>query len=119
MKLIAAIAPKAGYAIGNNGNLPWRCASDLQHFSRVTAGGTLIMGRKTFESLPGTLHGRNIVVMSRSAEKIEGANVARDMQHAITAAVSLSRCYSKIFVAGGAEKLLAGNAHLCDYRPLR
>ena len=42
-------------AIGKDGDLPWRQSSDLQHFKRITLGGTIVMGRKTWESLPGKL----------------------------------------------------------------
>ena len=39
-------------AIGKDGDLPWRQSSDLQHFKRITLGGTIVMGRKTWESIP-------------------------------------------------------------------
>ena len=53
-------------AIGKDGELPWKQSTDLQHFKRVTLGGTIVMGRKTWESLPGKLPGRRSIVMSRS-----------------------------------------------------
>jgi dihydrofolate reductase len=53
-------------AIGKDGDLPWRQSTDLQHFKRVTLGGTIVMGRKTWDSLPGKLPGRRSIVMSRS-----------------------------------------------------
>ena len=53
-------------AIGKDGDLPWKQSTDLQHFKRVTLGGTIVMGRKTWESLPGNLPGRRSIVMSRS-----------------------------------------------------
>tara|TARA_A100001234_G_scaffold217097_1_gene224004 strand:- start:3049 stop:3516 length:468 start_codon:yes stop_codon:yes gene_type:complete len=53
-------------AIGKDGDLPWRQSTDLQHFKRITLGGTIVMGRKTWESLPSKLPGRRNVVMSRS-----------------------------------------------------
>ena len=53
-------------AIGKDGDLPWKQSTDLQHFKRVTLGGTIVMGRKTWESLPGKLPGRRSIVMSRS-----------------------------------------------------
>lgn len=54
-------------AIGKDGDLPWRQSTDLQHFKRVTLGGTIVMGRKTWDSLPGKLPGRRSVVMSRTS----------------------------------------------------
>ena len=53
-------------AIGKDGDLPWRQSTDLQHFKRVTLGGTIVMGRKTWDSLPGKLPGRRSIVMSRT-----------------------------------------------------
>ena len=53
-------------AIGKNGDLPWRQSTDLQHFKQITLGGTIVMGRKTWESLPGKLPDREHLVMTRS-----------------------------------------------------
>tara|TARA_B110000444_G_scaffold92613_1_gene87528 strand:+ start:4469 stop:4936 length:468 start_codon:yes stop_codon:yes gene_type:complete len=53
-------------AIGKDGDLPWRQSTDLQHFKRITLGGTIVMGRKTWDSLPGKLPGRRSIVMSRT-----------------------------------------------------
>ena len=39
-------------AIGKDGDLPWRQSTDLQHFKRITLGGTIVMGRKTWDSCP-------------------------------------------------------------------
>ena len=52
-------------AIGKDGDLPWRQSTDLQHFKQVTMGSNLIMGRKTWDSLPGMLPGRTHYVLSR------------------------------------------------------
>lgn len=52
--------------IGRNGNLPWRLSADLRRFKRLTAGGCLVMGRRTWESLGGKpLPGRSHVVLTR------------------------------------------------------
>ena len=54
--------------IGQNGQLPWHIPEDLRRFSRLTKGATLVMGRKTFESLPGgrPLKGRPHIVVTRN-----------------------------------------------------
>lgn len=52
-------------AIGKDGDLPWRQSTDLQHFKSITSGGTIVMGRKTWESLPGKLPNRRHVVLTR------------------------------------------------------
>jgi len=53
-------------AIGKDGDLPWKQSSDLQHFKRLTLNKTIVMGRKTWDSLPGKLPNRTHLVMSRS-----------------------------------------------------
>ena len=53
-------------AIGKDGDLPWRQSTDLQYFKKITMGSNLIMGRKTWDSLPGILPGREHFVLSRS-----------------------------------------------------
>ena len=53
-------------AIGKDGDLPWRQSSDLQHFKRITMSKTIVMGRKTWDSLPGKLPGRRNIVLSRT-----------------------------------------------------
>lgn len=63
MKAIIAVN-KAGY-IGLNGGLPWRCKDDLQHFKKLTMGGTLIVGYNTAQTLP-KLIGRNLIVYDKN-----------------------------------------------------
>jgi len=53
-------------AIGKDGDLPWRHSSDLVHFKQVTMSKTIVMGRKTWDSLPKALPGRRNIVMSRT-----------------------------------------------------
>lgn len=65
--LIAAISNNS--VIGNKGKLPWWCPSDLRYFSNITRGHTVLMGRKTYESIGKPLAGRkNIVVGSIKPE---------------------------------------------------
>ena len=52
-------------AIGKDGDLPWRQSTDLQHFKRVTLNKTIVMGRKTWDSLGKALPSRRNIVMSR------------------------------------------------------
>ena len=60
-------------AIGKDGDLPWKQSTDLQHFKQVTMGSNLIMGRKTWDSLPGMLPGRTHYVLSRG--EVDGVEV--------------------------------------------
>ncbi len=60
--LVGAFNPSGVF--GLNGKLPWHSSSDLKHFKRVTEGSSMIMGRKTAQSLPGILPGREHVVIT-------------------------------------------------------
>ena len=85
--------------IGQAGDLPWRLPNDLKHFKRVTMGKTLLMGRKTWESLPGALPGRPNWVVSRQADwRADGARAFTSFESALEAHSS-----DELMVIGGAE----------------
>lgn len=85
ISIIAAMA--ANRVIGIDNRLPWRLPEDLQHFKRLTLGHHVIMGRKTWESLPGKLPGRPHVVITRDpGYRAEGALVAHSLEEAVAAA---------------------------------
>jgi dihydrofolate reductase len=84
--------------IGKEGKLPWHIPGDLRRFKQLTMGSAMIMGRKTFDSLPGVLPGRQHIVMTHDPEwKFEGVDVVHDMDSAIEAAGN-----GPISVIGGA-----------------
>lgn len=84
--------------IGRDGGLPWHIPGDLRRFKTLTMGSAMIMGRKTFDSLPGILPGRRHIVMTRDAGwTVEGTEVAHDVEHAIQLAGA-----TPISVIGGA-----------------
>ena len=84
--------------IGKDNDLPWHIQGDLKRFKRLTMGSAMIMGRKTFDSLPGILPGRRHIVMTRdSSWSVEGVEVVHDIDAAITAAGN-----EPISVIGGA-----------------
>ena len=87
--------------IGKDGGLPWHVPSDLKHFKAVTMGKPVIMGRKTWESLPRKpLPGRKNIVVTRKAGYIaEGAEVVSTIVDAVAQAGSAP----EICVIGGAE----------------
>jgi len=93
--------------IGSDGDLPWRLSSDLKLFKAVTRGKPVIMGRKTWESLPRRpLPGRlNIVVTRQEGYRAEGAHVAGDMGEAFDAAFIQANQdqVDEVFVIGGAQ----------------
>jgi dihydrofolate reductase len=85
--------------IGREGKLPWHIPEDLKRFKALTMGTVMVMGRKTFESLPGLLPGRRHIVLTRQAEwRPRGAELARDVPSAIDLAGG-----ERISVIGGAE----------------
>ena len=82
-------------AIGKDGDLPWRQSTDLQHFKSITSGGTIVMGRKTWESLPGKLPDRRHIVLTRgSRSDVETATFDDILEMATS---------QDIFVIGGGE----------------
>jgi dihydrofolate reductase len=98
-ELILFLARARNGVIGRDGALPWHLPADLRRFKSLTMGKPMIMGRKTFESLPGLLPGRRHIVLTRDSEwEGEGAEIALDMD----AAVRLANA-PHIAVIGGAE----------------
>ena len=85
--------------IGKEGGLPWRLPADLRHFKEVTMGTPMIMGRRTFDSLPGLLPGRRHIVLTRDPEwSAPGVEIA----HSVGEALSLADA-EYVSVIGGAE----------------
>ena len=84
LALIAAVA--ANGVIGRDGKLPWRLPEDLRHFRALTTGHAVIMGRRTWESLPHALPQRqNIVVTRRNDYRADGASIASSIEDALRA----------------------------------
>lgn len=101
-EIVLIYARAANGVIGKGGDLPWRLPSDLRRFKALTMGKPMIMGRKTFASLPGLLPGRRHIVLSRSkAWQAEGAEIARSVEEAIALA-SEGNDSGEIAVIGGA-----------------
>ena len=81
--------------IGKNGDLPWRQSTDLQFFKKTTLGKTVVMGRKTWDSLPFPLPGRRNIVISRSnRDDVEVMSIEEVRRLAKT---------DDLFVIGGGE----------------
>lgn len=100
--LIAAVGSNMG--IGKNNSLLWNLPADMAHFRAATRGSAVVMGRKTWESLPEQfrpLPGRaNIVATRRIGYRAQGAALAHSLEEALQTAKALS---VPIFVIGGAE----------------
>ena len=85
--------------IGRDGTLPWHIPADLKRFKSLTMGSVMVMGRKTFESLPALLPGRRHVVLTRDERwHAEGAQAAHDVEEALHIAGD-----QPVSVIGGAE----------------
>ncbi len=97
ISIIVAIAHQN--AIGKDNDLLAYISSDLKRFKQITTGHTIIMGRRTFDSLPkGALPNRRNVVLSRQADyKAEGAEVVHSLQEAL----ELCNKDEEVFVIGG------------------
>jgi dihydrofolate reductase len=95
--LIAAVG--ANRAIGRDNGMPWHLPEDLAHFKATTLGHTLVMGRRTYDSIGRTLPGRTTVVVTRQAGwSAPGVLVAHSLEQALEMADG-----SEVFVAGGGE----------------
>ncbi len=98
MDLFLIYARAANGCIGREGTLPWHLPADLRRFKTLTMGKPMIMGRKTFESLPGLLPGRRHIVLTRRERwDSTGAEVVRSVDAALAAAGA-----GEVAVIGGA-----------------
>jgi dihydrofolate reductase len=93
------VAFSANRVIGRDGKLPWRLPSDLRRFRELTVGHTVLMGRKTYESLPDRFRPlpdrRNLVLSTRPSYRADGAEVFDGLETALAA------CSGACFVIGG------------------
>ncbi len=102
----AFVAISANGVIGLGGDLPWHYLEDLKRFKQVTMGSTVIMGRKTWDSLPKRpLPGRRNIVISR-------AGVA-DVEHYNSVAAAITAADEPIWIIGGAQIYMAAMPY-CD-----
>lgn len=95
------VAMDKNRVIGNENKLPWHLPADLKFFKHVTMGHSIIMGRKTYDSIGSPLPGRENVIISRKKDyKAEGCKII----HSISDIVKMeSETEKELFVIGGAE----------------
>ncbi len=102
MIVIVAAVAKNG-VIGKGNAIPWRLPEDMAHFKALTTGHTVVMGRKTWESLPARFRPlpgrRNIVVTRNPGYLAPGAHVV----HSLDEAIKLGAGDTALFIIGGAE----------------
>lgn len=100
MEIIIIAAMARNRVIGKDGKMPWHIPEELRFFKNTTMGHPMIMGRKTFESLPGLLPGRRHIVLSRDRNySPEGAEYAPSLADAL----QLCSQAEKVFLIGGAD----------------
>ena len=102
ISIIAAVAENG--IIGRKGQLPWRLSDDLRRFKQLTMGHTIVMGRRTWESIGRALPGRRTVVVSRRPDfrtNVEGVETASGLDQAL--AIAQAANDEEVFVIGGAE----------------
>lgn len=98
--IILVVARDIFGTIGKDNKLPWHCKEDLQRFKKITMGKNIVMGRKTFESLPKMLPGRKHVVLTRNEDfSHEGVEVF----HSIDDLLVTYEGKEDLYIIGGAE----------------
>jgi len=98
-RITLVVARARNGVIGRDGDLPWHISADLKRFKQLTMGSVMIMGRRTFDSLPRLLPGRRHVVLTRdSGWSAAGAEVAHSVDEALRLAGD-----APVTVIGGAE----------------
>ena len=116
INMIAAAA--ANGVIGSNGKLPWDIPEDRAYFKRITMGGVVIMGRRTYEEIGSPLPGRyNIVVSSSRRFSGEMLMTTASLESALTAAenyISVQDPSAEIFLCGG-EAIYRKGIGICEH----
>lgn len=98
ISLIVAVAENG--IIGTGGTMPWHITEDFRHFKEVTLGHSVVMGRKTYESIGRPLPRRRNIVITRNANlAIEGCEMAGSLEAALT----MCEGEEEVFVIGGGE----------------
>jgi len=98
ISIIAAIG--RNNELGKKGDLIWKLPNDLKNFKKITEGHTVIMGRKTFESIGKPLPNRKNIVITRNKKfKATGIEIA----HSLKNAINLAKKDKEVFIIGGGE----------------
>ena len=101
MKVAIVAAQAENQVIGRGLEIPWKVKGEQALFKRITLNGTLIMGRKTYQSIGRPLPGRTTIVVSRNPDfAITGCETSTSLELAIARAIEINK---PIFIAGGGE----------------
>lgn len=94
------VAAARNNVIGANNSLIWKISEDLKYFKQLTTGYTIIMGRKTFESIGRALPNRRTIVVTRNVGyHAEGCELAASLQDAL----SMTKGEEEVFIVGGGQ----------------
>ena len=100
MTLSIIVAAAENNVIGGNNQLLWRLPNDMKWFKSVTTGNTVIMGRKTYDSMGRALPNRRNIIISRDVTlRLEGCEVVNSLE----AALQLTANEKEVFIIGGGE----------------
>ena len=101
MKIAIVVARSRNNVIGKGSEIPWRVKGEQKLFKEITQGGTLIMGRKTYESIGRPLPGRETIIVTRNpGYSAPGCHIASSLGAALHQAEQLAR---PVYVVGGGE----------------
>jgi dihydrofolate reductase len=99
MKVSIVVAISENHVIGKDNKLLWHIPNDLKHFKEITTGHTIIMGRKTYDSVGKPLPKRRNIIITRQPITIEGCEVVSSIESAL----ALCAGHDEVFIVGGAE----------------
>ncbi len=99
MTVNIVVAISSNYVIGKNNKLLWHLPNDLKHLNDIISGNTVIMGRKTFDSIENPINNSRNIIITHQNIQIEGCEVA----HSISDALTLSANEDEVFILGGAD----------------
>ncbi|XID74296.1 dihydrofolate reductase [Alkanindiges sp. WGS2144] len=106
IELVHVVAMDEQRCIGVDNQLPWHLSDDLKHFKRITQGGVIVMGRKTYDSMGRALPNRINWVLTRDESwQVDGVKVAHSLEEILNKACDDVRQLEQtsLFIIGGAE----------------
>lgn len=113
-RLSILVAMARNRVIGRNNKLPWHLPADLKHFKFLTMGQTIVMGRKTYESIGKPLSGRsNIIITRQAGYAVPGAIVVTSIDDALLLCEETSSINGENFIIGG-ETLYRQTLKICQ-----
>lgn len=113
-RLSLLVAMAKNRVIGRDNKLPWNLPADLKHFKFLTMGQTIVMGRKTYESIGKPLPGRvNIIITRQEGYEVPGATVVSSIDDALLMCEKIRSINGENFIIGG-EELYRQTLKICQ-----